>query len=110
MTVRPLIMVLALSAVAGGLSACGKTGELERPAPMFGSQAKADYDKEKADAAAAKAHDAETRRSEQGNTVFDPVDGPPTQAPYAPGIPGRTDPLGPAPQTPGAGSNTAPDQ
>ncbi len=110
MTVRTLIIALTLTLAAGGLSACGKTGDLERPAPLFGAQAKADYDQQKADAAAARARDAETRRNEQGNTVFDPVDRPPTQAPYAPDIPGRTDPLGPAPQTPGAGSNNAPDR
>lgn len=109
MTVRPLIIALTLTVAAGGLSACGKTGELERPAPLFGAQAKADYEQQKADAAAARARDAQARRNQQGNTVFDPVDGPPTQAPYAPSIPGRTDPLGPAPQTPG-GSNYTPDR
>jgi len=105
MTIRPLIAALTLTLAAGGLSACGKTGELERPAPLFGAQAKADYEQQKADAAAAKARDAQTRRNVQGNTVFDPVDRPPTQAPYAPDIPGRTDPFGPR-----AGSNNSPDR
>ena len=94
MTIRPLIAALTLTLAAGGLSACGKTGELERPAPLFGAQAKADYEQQKADAAAAKARDAQTRRNVQGNTVFDPVDRPPTQAPYAPR----------------AGSNNSPDR
>jgi hypothetical protein len=72
---------------------------------LFGAQAKTDYNAQKAAEAAAKARDAAARSSEHGNTVFDPVDQPATQAPYAPSIPGRTDPLGPSPQTPASGSN-----
>jgi predicted small lipoprotein YifL len=107
MTPRPLIIALALT-FAAGLAGCGKTGDLERPAPLFGAQAKADYDAQKAAEAAAKARDAAARRKPKGNTVFDPVDRPPTQAPYAPSIPGRSDPFGPGPQTSGASSNNTP--
>jgi predicted small lipoprotein YifL len=109
MSLRPLIIALALVGAAS-LAGCGKTGELERPAPLFGGQAKADYDAQKAADAAAKARDAAARRSQRGNTVFDPVDQPATQAPYAPSIPGRTDPLGPSAQTPGAGASYSPDR
>jgi hypothetical protein len=109
MTPRPLIIALAL-ACAAGLAGCGKTGELERPAPLFGAQAKADYDAQKAEEAAAKARDIAARRRPRGDTVFDPVDAPPTQAPYAPSIPGRTDPFGSGPLTSGAGANNAPDR
>ena len=89
MTIRPLIAALTLTLAAGGLSACGKTGELERPAPLFGAQAKADYEQQKADAAAAKARDAQTRRNVQGNTVFDPVDRPPRRDAPRPPTPCR---------------------
>lgn len=107
MTPRPLIIALAV-ACAFTLASCGKTGELERPAPLFGAQAKADYDAQKAEEAAAKARDVAARRRPHGDTVFDPVDRPATQAPYAPDIPGRTDPFGPGAPTSGAGSNNAP--
>jgi hypothetical protein len=105
---RLRLSLIGLAATAA-LAGCGKTGTLERPAPMFGAQAKADYQAQKEAEGAAKARDAAARRSEQGNTVFDPIDQPATQAPYAPDIPGRTNPLGPGAQTPGGG-NTAPDQ
>jgi hypothetical protein len=101
--------IIALALAAAGLAGCGKTGTLERPAPMFGAQATADYQAQKAAEGAAKARDSEIRRSEQGNQVFDPIDQPATQAPYAPDIPGRTNPLGPGPQTLGGG-DTAPDR
>ncbi len=109
MTPRPLIAALALACTAA-LTGCGKTGELERPAPLFDAKAKADYDAQKAADAAAKAREAAARRNQRGDTVFDPIDQPPAQAPYAPAIPGRTDPLGPSPQTPGPGSSYAPDR
>jgi predicted small lipoprotein YifL len=103
------MLALALLAAAT-LAGCGKTGELERPAPLFGDQARRDYDAQKAAEAAARARDASTRRTQQGDTVFDPVDQPATQAPYAPPINGRTDPLGGGPPTAGQGANNAPDQ
>jgi predicted small lipoprotein YifL len=106
---RPLLIALLFASAA--LAGCGKTGDLEQPAPLFGAKAKADYDSRRAEAAAARAQDAATRRSQQqSGTPLDPTYGPPTQAPYAPPLVGRTDPFGPAPQTPGAGSSTAPDQ
>jgi predicted small lipoprotein YifL len=92
MTARPL--ALALLAAALALAGCGKTGSLEQPAPLFGAKAKADYDAKRAADAAARARDAETRRKQQDNTLLDPAAQPPTQAPYAPPLPGRTDPLG----------------
>jgi hypothetical protein len=114
MTSRPnptrlFALVLGVAAVAA-LAGCGKTGELGQPAPLFGAQAKADYEAKQAADAAAKARDAAARRNQRGDSVFNPIDTPPTQAPYAPSLPGRTDPFGPAPHTPGAGSSTAPDR
>jgi hypothetical protein len=53
---RPLIVALALAIPAVGLSACGKLGDLEQPAPMFGDAAKAKYEADRR-AGAAKAAD-----------------------------------------------------
>jgi hypothetical protein len=53
---RLLIIVLALAIPAAGLSACGKLGDLEQPAPLFGDAAKAKYEADRR-AAAAKAAD-----------------------------------------------------
>ena len=48
---RPLIVALALAVPAAGLSACGKLGDLEQPAPMFGDAAKAKYEADRRAAA-----------------------------------------------------------
>jgi hypothetical protein len=94
--------MLAALLVAGALlSGCGKTGELEQPAPLFGAKAKADYQAKQAADAAARAR-AAAARSQQNNDLIDPSAPAPTQAPYAPPLTGRTDPLGPSPQ-PGGG-------
>jgi uncharacterized protein YceK len=105
MTLRPLYLA-ALVAGAAVLSGCGKTGELEQPAPLYGAQAKADYDAKRAAAGAARAHDAEARRASPHGTPLDPTNQPPTQAPYAPPLPGRTDPFGGPP----AGGSYTPDR
>lgn len=52
---RSLLFVLAGAALT--LGACGKAGELERPAPMFGAKEKAKYKSDKREAAL-KAHQA----------------------------------------------------
>lgn len=110
MTLRPFLLALAFTA-AMGLAGCGKTGALEQPPPLYGAKAKADYEAKKTAQAAAKASEAEAaRENEQNNTVFDQNAGPPPEAPFAPPIPGRTDPLGPAPQAPGMASSPTPDQ
>jgi hypothetical protein len=54
--------MIALLALAG----CGKQGALERPAPLFGARAKAQYEAEKA-AEAAASHPTGTSSNEQGN-------------------------------------------
>lgn len=48
---KPFLIVL-LGASALSLGACGKQGALERPAPMFGSAARAAYDAQRAAASA----------------------------------------------------------
>jgi hypothetical protein len=97
MTIRPMkigaLIGVALLA-AGGLAACGKTGELEQPAPLFGAQAKADYEaKQQADAEARAA-----KRAEPQPVPTDPTSQPLDQAPYAQPIPGQPGPFNHQPQ------------
>jgi hypothetical protein len=102
MIARSLAAVLLLSAPL--LTGCGKIGELDQPAPLFGAQAKADYAAKQQAATDAKAR-AAAKRSELPPAP-NPDAEPLTQAPYAPSIPGRSDPLGPGPfQGPGTTSN-----
>jgi len=105
MTFRPLFLA-ALIATGGLVAACGKTGELEQPAPLYGAKAKADYDAKRAAAAAEKANAAQIRRANPNGTPLDPTAQPPTQAPYASPLPGRTDPFGGPP----VGGSYAPDR
>ena len=42
MTPRSLTAVVLALATAGGLAACGRVGDLERPGPLFGARARAD--------------------------------------------------------------------
>lgn len=107
---RRALLAASLLAAAAALDGCGKTGDLDQPRPLIGEKAKADYDAEKARQAAERAAAAERRRTDMGGTVLDPTSQPLTEAPYAPSIPGRTDPLGPGPQAPGQGPVAAPDQ
>ena len=78
---RSLRTTLLLSAAALlALTACGRVGALDQPAPLYGAKAKADYQAKKAAAAAAKAPKGE----------------------------GQPEPL--APDTPGAPAGAAPPQ
>jgi hypothetical protein len=52
MTPRLLIFALLAAGVAAGASGCGRQGDLERPAPLFGAKAKAQYERNKAAKAA----------------------------------------------------------
>jgi predicted small lipoprotein YifL len=61
---KPLIRTAALAALIAGsvsLAGCGKQGVLERPAPLFGREAKAQYEAEKAAEAKASAAAAARR-------------------------------------------------
>lgn len=60
---RSAALILGLVAVAG-LSACGKMGSLERPAPLFGARAKAEYEAERAQEAR---DDAQRRAQSSGD-------------------------------------------
>jgi hypothetical protein len=100
MTARPQIARFGLAAalLAGlALGACGKLGDLEQPAPLFGAKAKADYAARRHadEAARARAAAAKSAPAEQNANTPDPSALPLHQAPWAPPIPGRTDPNGP---------------
>jgi hypothetical protein len=64
MNTRLLIPALIISSLA--LAACGKQGELDRPAPLFGERAKAQYQAEKRAAAAAKTESTGSSANSQG--------------------------------------------
>ena len=53
---RSLVIALALALPLVGAAGCGKLGDLEQPAPLFGEAAKAKYEAERR-AAAARAND-----------------------------------------------------
>jgi predicted small lipoprotein YifL len=83
---RPLIF-LSIAALAAALTACGKEGPLERPAPLFGAQAKADY-------AAQKRRQAEARTTQsQSNEVEALPDEGPGGDPSMNPAPIRTNPI-----------------
>ena len=46
--IKPVVALAAILGLSAAVSACGKYGELERPAPLWGKEAKAQYEKEKA--------------------------------------------------------------
>jgi predicted small lipoprotein YifL len=91
MTLRPVLLAVLLLA-GTTLASCGKQGDLEQPAPLFGAKAKADYEakqKAKAEAAAAKKAD----KSDDA----DPYQSRPVEAPSAitePNNPGANAPQG----------------
>jgi predicted small lipoprotein YifL len=56
-----LALGAAVLAAAAGLAGCGKQGPLERPRPLFGEKAKAEYDAQKAQEARDEAQRAAQR-------------------------------------------------
>ena len=96
MTARPVTIarlgMIAFFFGAVSLSGCGKTGELEQPAPLFGAQAKADYAAKKKAEAEARAREDAARKAQPApaSVVEDPTNQPLTQAPYTPAIPNPT--------------------
>ncbi len=105
----PRIALALVFALSVGLSACGKLGDLEQPAPLFGAKAKSDYEAHKEEAARARARAA--AEPPPPNDETDSSAAPLTQAPYAPTIPGRNDtmpPQGPQGALPQPGQPGAP--
>jgi hypothetical protein len=70
MSLSPRLSLALTLAGAVLLSGCGKLGDLERPAPLFGAKEKAQYESDKREAAA-KAH----QQSQAGSVgeVADPA-------------------------------------
>ena len=103
MSLRPHLLLTLGLAGAVLLSGCGKLGDLERPAPLFGAKAKAQYESDKREAAA-KAH--QQSRSGSVGEVADPATSTATQrqAPISGTLPDPTGgPSGPG--FPNAGPN-----
>jgi hypothetical protein len=107
MTARPPIIAVLLTGsllVGASLSGCGKMGNLDQPAPLYGAKAKADYDqKQRAAALARGAHRADEAPAPDPDAV------PLTQAPYPPAIEGRSTPYGAPDQgsQPNTGANNS---
>ena len=89
----PRLLIIAVLGAAAGLSACGKTGLLDQPAPLFGAKSKADYEAQQKTQAEQRA----AKKAEPQPDV-DPNGQPLTQAPYAAPIPGVSSPFTPGPQ------------
>ena len=72
MIARLTIAAVFIASLA--LAGCGKLGDLEQPAPMFGAQAKADYQAQHRaeDAARARAQAAKQPSPEQNGDTPDP--------------------------------------
>ncbi|HEX4182704.1 MAG TPA: hypothetical protein VHY34_05560 [Caulobacteraceae bacterium] len=115
MSARHLPLTLAVGSILVGgaiLSGCGKTGQLEQPAPMFGEQAKAQYAADKKAQADATARRNAARKAQQtGPIVDDPDSQPAPTGPYNPPNPGHvSDPFMTAPQGSLPQPGTAPDR
>ena len=90
-TPRLLACVVLVGALA--LGACGKEGQLDRPAPLFGAKAKAEY-------RAQQAREAAARRAAKA-TAGDPAPPPPDYQRGDPSLdPMRASPVPGAPSTP----------
>jgi hypothetical protein len=81
---RPLPILVLLTACAIVLSACGKVGELDRPAPLWGAKAKADYAAQQKAAADAEAKKDVADRAQRGRPAPLPADSQPLAGPSDP--------------------------
>ena len=100
----PRLLLLAL-AVAAGVSACGKRGDLDQPPPLFGERARAEYEAQQRARAAAQRETTQAEADEEDSRapVPDPDDRfeparrnvPATREP----IDGVNDPVGSRPNT-----------
>jgi len=78
----PKILLLAGAALA--LAACGKVGELDRPGPLWGDKAKADWAAQQKAAADAQAQKDAKDQSERGHPAPVSPDSAPSDGPSAP--------------------------
>jgi len=85
--IRHLVLLTAGALLAAPLGACGKQGDLERPAPLWGAQAKAEYEAQKRQQADVKSKEA------QGNQIETLPDEGPGGNPFTNPAPPRTVPI-----------------
>lgn len=85
--VRPATLLILLAGAAVALSACGKVGELERPAPLWGAKAKADYAAHQKAEADAQAKKEAADQAQHGHPAQLPDDLQPSAGPSDPGRP-----------------------
>ena len=109
----PRLLMVGLLAGAAGLSACGRQGDLERPAPLFGAKARAQYEANKAAEAAGEEldKDGNARPNASGaDNAGDDTDvvAPPTDDVTTTPLPQRTAPItGTSPDPFGSGPQGA---
>lgn len=78
----PRILVMAGAALV--LTACGKVGELDRPAPMWGERAKADWAAKQKAAADAQSRKDDQDAAQRGHPPPVPPDSAPSESPSVP--------------------------
>ena len=99
----PFIVLAALAAVAGGVAACGRQGDLDRPGPLWGPKSRADY------AAAKRAQAEAASNATAANKPGQPPLAGPGSNPYAnPGPISQSPVPGEKPNPSGAPNNTPP--
>ncbi|MGA0599921.1 hypothetical protein ACO2Q3_04370 [Caulobacter sp. KR2-114] len=82
---RLALTLIALAAAGLTLAACGKVGELDRPGPMWGAKAKADWAAQQKAAADAEARKDAHDQSQRGHPEPLPSpDSAPSDGPSAP--------------------------
>jgi predicted small lipoprotein YifL len=64
--IRSLIALAAVLTLGAALAGCGKQGDLERPAPLWGAKAKAEYEAQQRQA-------AEARNQAQADNQIEPL-------------------------------------
>jgi len=96
--IRRLALIAGVSLLAAGaLAGCGKQGSLERPAPLFGSRARAEYEAQRSQAAQDEAQRAEQRGAVQPPPGERPPSARELRDPNQRLEPASTDPLPGAP-------------
>jgi hypothetical protein len=78
----PKLLILAGAAVA--LAACGKVGELDRPGPMWGEKAKADWAAQQKAAADAQSRKDDADAAQRGHPPPVSPDSAPSNGPSSP--------------------------
>ena len=85
--IRHLVILAAAASMTFGLAGCGKQGDLEQPAPMWGARNRAEYE-------AQRRHQAEIKaREAQGDQIQTLPDEGPGSNPNTNPAPPRTVPL-----------------